>query len=292
MNNTHISLVRSAALGALLAVSAATASAQVIYEETFGTATWTDPGTTNYNFNELIANFTAPDVAYYNYSTSGLFVKVETRNNWRTNQNAGYTPNIAPDAHFVIAKAGGGLGISGIDTSSVIGQSLTLQLSALIGWAANNGGAGFYPAFTSETDEWGDLVATSRELTANLNDYVKFEASYDGGVSWSELTLYQKDIGTPGTTVDPTRPWTIWEADLGTVVGTELQLRFQDTSLLKETGAYSTSSVYEEYSAPIRIDSLTITAAAVPEPAVYVLGMAASALLFVVLRRRNMRTQA
>lgn len=76
------------------------------------------------------------------------------------------------------------------------------------------------------------------------------------------------------------------------MVGTELQLRFQDTSLLKETGAYSTSSVYEEYSAPIRIDSLTITAAAVPEPAVYVLGMAASALLFVVLRRRNMRIQA
>jgi hypothetical protein len=88
--------------------------------------------------------------------------------------------------------------------------------------------------------------------------------------------------------VDITRPWTQWEADLGSVSGTELQLRFQDTGLLATTNAYNPDNG-GIYTNGIRIDSLSITAA-VPEPSAFALAAGACALLYVSFRRRRRST--
>lgn len=269
--NTSV-ILRRALLGAFLIASAATAGATVIYEETFGNSTVAG------QLGDLTPNFTAGGVSYSDHSTS-VQASIGLQRNWRTNQNASYTfPNIAPDAHLAITRVGGGLAVGGIDTSGVFGQNLTLSVSVLLGYATDASGSssGLYP--------YTDGTETVRTMTADLNDYVRFEVSYDQGANWNTVTL-----NMTVAPVDASRPWTEWSVDLGSVSGTVLEFRFQDTGVLASTPAY-VDNVNEDYSSPIRIDSLNIVASSVvPEPSAFALGAGSAAMAFGLVRRRKRR---
>jgi hypothetical protein len=267
------SFFRHAILGITLATLTAYASATVVYTETFGNTDVSNPDQTFI----IQPYLTASGVTYSEYSTTSPWTSLYLQQSWMTNQDPGYTfPNIAPDSHLTIARVGGGLAVSGIDTSAFIGQSMTLELSTLIGWRSNNnanGSASLYP--------YADGSTTVRTMTGNFNDYVKFEMSTDGGLNWTTLTFT-----LTVAPVDATRPWTSWQADLGTVSSSELQFRLQDTGLLTTTKAYSDTN-NGVYTNGILIDSLSLTTAAVPEPATYALGLGACTLLYVTFRRRR-----
>jgi hypothetical protein len=270
--------LRRALLSIFLASSVGLSSAAVVYNETFGNTDVSDP---NQSFSTTKSLFTATNVTYAEYSTYPSLTSLYLQRSTRTNQGAGYTPNIAPDANLAIARPGGGMTVSGISTSAFTGQNLTLSVSVLLGYAPDASGAssGLYP--------FAEGSSTIRTMTANLNDYVKFEVSYDLGANWSTVTL-SKTIDT----VDASRPWTQWSVDLGSIVSSEFQFRFQDTGLLTGTDALDPNDS-NRYQSPIRLDSLMLNAsAAVPEPATYALGAGSMVLLITFLRRKIRPSEA
>ena len=137
--------------------------------------------------------------------------------------------------------------------------------------------AGLYP--------YGDESETFRVFSGNLNDYLNFEISGDGGSSWNTLTFTQTV-----SPVDITKPWTVWSASLDafSFVGGELQYRLRDSELLKTVNdGKNFNSSTGLYKFPLMVDNITLTASAVPEPATFALIIGGAVLAMGAARRRR-----